>query len=493
MPVTPTRAAFRSLARSHDLIPVVREILLDLDTPVSAYRKLTDGGPGFLLESVEGGEQWGRYSLLGARPAGRLRSFGDQVVLEFQGRTTKSTARDPLTVLERWLRRFDPAPVSGLPRFWGGAVGRMDFELVRRMQKLPGLDPLPASDRPELDLMLVTDVVVFDNLTHTVKLVASARVRGEKQADRAYDDAVERLDAMEEALSRPQADDLRAGRVAGAWKSSDSKRRFGRAVREAGELIRAGDIFQVVLSHELRRRLGAPPLDVYRALRSINPSPYMFFLDDGQDQVLGSSPEVLVRVEGRTAAVRPIAGTRRRGKDPVEDEARIADLLTDPKERAEHVMLVDLGRNDLGRVCRPGTVRTTDLMTIERYSHVLHMVSHVEGELADGVSAFDALRATFPAGTVSGAPKVRALQIIDALEGRRRGVYAGSVGYFGFDGSMDTCIAIRTMEVREGFAHLGVGAGVVLDSKPEREWEETHEKAGAAQAAIERAQKGLRP
>ena len=490
---TPRRAEFRRLARSYDLIPVVREILLDLDTPVSAYRKLAADGPGFLLESVEGGETWGRYSVLGARPAGRMRSFGDEVVIEFDGRRRVRHTRDPLTALEHWLDRFQPAPVEGLPRFWGGAVGRLDFELVRRMQELPGLPPLEAGARPELDLQLVFDVVVFDNLTHSVKLVACARVDDPGDADAALVDATVRLDEMERALSATPPADERGGETTGDWKSSSAKRRFGAAVKRAGEHIRAGDIFQVVLSHELRRRVGAPALDVYRALRSINPSPYMFHIDDGTSQVLGSSPEVLVRVDGRHAAVRPIAGTRRRGRDTAEDEARIDDLLSDPKERAEHVMLVDLGRNDLGRVCEAGTVATTDLMTIERYSHVLHMVSHVEGRLADDRTPFDALRATFPAGTVSGAPKVRALQIIDELEARRRGAYAGAVGYFGFGGALDTCIAIRTLEIERGVARLGVGAGVVLDSDPAREWEETMEKAGAAQAAIECAQRGLRP
>ena len=487
----PTRAVFRRLAREHDLVPVVREILLDLDTPVSAYRKLAGGGPGFLLESVEGGETWGRYSFLGGRPAGRMRSFGDQVVTEIGGRRRVRTERDPLVALEAWLTRFRPAPVDGLPRFYGGAVGRLDFDLVRRMQRLPGLPPLAASERPEMDVQLVFDLVVFDNLTHTVKLVACARVDDPSAADDAYADATARLDGLERALTGASPEDARHGRRTEAWRSNVEAERFGEAVARAGEHIRAGDIFQVVLSHELTREVGAASLDVYRALRCINPSPYMFYLDDGASQVLGSSPEVLVRVEDGVAAVRPIAGTRRRGRDRAQDEARIADLVSDPKERAEHVMLVDLGRNDLGRVCEPGSVRTTDLMTIERYSHVLHMVSHVEGRLAAGKTGFDALRATFPAGTVSGAPKVRALQIIDELEGRRRGIYAGAVGTFGFGGNLDTCIAIRTLEIADGLARLGVGAGVVLDSQPEREWEETMEKAGAAQAAIGRAQRGL--
>jgi anthranilate synthase component 1 len=485
------RRRFGRLAKHHDLIPVVRELLLDEDTPVSAYRRLSRGGPGFLLESVAGGETWGRYSLLGAAPRGRLRAWGEQVRLEWGGRTRRWRCSDPLVGVERWMSSFRVAAIEGLPRFFGGAVGRLDYEVVRRLQSIPGLPPSAGGSRPDVDLMLVTDLVVFDNLRHTVQLVVCALV--DDDVSMAWKDAQERLDSLERALHSPPPPSERISHAFRGWKSSTARRRFETGVRKAQEHIRAGDIFQVVLSHELRCQLGAPPFDVYRAMRCINPSPYMFYLDDGATQILGASPEVLVRVQGNEAVVRPIAGTRRRGADEAEDRARIDDLLSDEKERAEHVMLVDLGRNDLGRVCRYGSVRTREFLQVERYSHVIHLVSHVEGELADRYDRFDALRAAFPAGTVSGAPKVRAMQIIDEIESRPRGIYAGAVGYFGFGGSMDTCIAIRTLECEDGRARLGVGAGVVLDSVPRREWEETHEKAGAAQAAVDMAERGLVP
>ena len=482
---------FGRLARRADRVPVVRELLLDHDTPVSAYRKWAGPDPGFLLESVAGGENWGRYSILGARPAGWIRARGDRVQIEWGGRRWSRRRRDPLGVVREWLASIRCAKVEGLPRFHGGAVGTLDFELLRRFEKRPGLPPLPASSRDELSLQLVDELVVFDNLSHTVKLVVCAETAGGRS--RAYDRARRRLDAMEERLHQAQVDDPRPIRSAPRWRSETRREAFAARVRQAQECIRAGDIFQVVLSHELRTPFAGDPFDAYRALRCINPSPYMFFLREPHRCVAGSSPEVLVRVVEDRAELRPIAGTRRRGADEAADATRIADLLADPKERAEHVMLLDLGRNDLGRVCRPGSVRTTEQMTIERYSHVLHMVSHVEGRLHPERDAFDALRAAFPAGTVSGAPKSRALQIIDALEKRRRGLYAGAVGYFGFGGAMDTCIALRTLEIAEGEASLGVGAGIVLDSRPEREWEETMEKAGAALAALQMAGRGLVP
>ncbi len=487
----PNRRRFGQLARRYNLVPVVRELLLDEDTPVSAYRRLTQGGPGFLLESVAGGETWGRYSVLGAAPEGRLRTFGDRAELRWGGRRRKWKCADPLVAVQRWLSRFRAAPIEGLPRFFGGAVGRLDYEVVRRLQRIPHLPPPAAPPRAEVDLQLVTELVVFDNLRHTVKLVVCALV--EDDVSQAWEAAQARLDGLEKGLARSLPPPSPPRAAFRGWKSHTPRRKFEGGVRQAQRAIEAGEIFQVVLSHELECSLGASPLDVYRAMRCINPSPYMFYLDDGEEQLLGASPEVLVRVEDDRAVVRPIAGTRRRGHDEGQDQARIEDLLADGKERAEHVMLVDLGRNDLGRVCEYGSVQTTEFMRVEKYSHVIHLVSHVQGRLGSGQDCFYALRATFPAGTVSGAPKVRAMQIIDEIEGRRRGIYSGAVGYFGFGGNMDTCIAIRTLSCAHGRARLGVGAGIVLDSRPAREWEETHEKAGAAQAAVAMAERGLIP
>lgn len=483
------RRHFKRLASRYNLIPIVRERLGDEETPVSAYRRMR-GQPGsFLLESVEGGDRWGRYSILGSEAAGRFRAHGDRVSIRWNGRERSVRTDDPLAELRRWLRRFRPAPVEGLPAFFGGAVGTLHYDVVRSMERLPDRHRTPESP-PEVDLLLVTDLIVFDNLSHTLKLVTCAQVG--RNPDRAYDAAMARLDALEDRLREPLAPrEVPRRAQTPRWRSRTRKSDFGRKVETARRYIHAGDIFQVVLSHELRCRLRADPFDVYRALRCINPSPYMFHLDLDDRVVLGASPEVLVRVEGDRAWVRPIAGTRRRGSNEEEDRARIDDLRGDAKERAEHVMLVDLGRNDLGRVCRFGSVTTDDLMTIERYSHVIHLVSHVSGTLRPGQDCFDALRACFPAGTVSGAPKIRAMEIIDELEDRRRGEYAGAVGYFGFGGSMDTCIAIRTIVCQDGEARVGVGAGIVLDSTPEREWQETMEKSDAARAAVEMAERGL--
>jgi anthranilate synthase component 1 len=483
------RPTFRRLAGRYDLIPVVGEMLGDLETPVSAFRKLGGEGAGFLLESVEGGETWGRYSLLGAAPAGRFTARGDQVEIRWRGRRRRRTVGDPLDALARWLGRFRCAPVEGLPPFFGGAVGYVGYDAVRYVEKLPDRHAGP-DDLPEIDVLLVQDLVVFDNLSHQILLVACAEPGDDPDA--AYAAAVERVKTMEARLRGPAPDGRHAGKDrALRLRSGTRARDFQAAVARAQEHIRAGDCFQVVLSHELGCRLEAPALDVYRALRVINPSPYMFHLDFGARQVVGASPEVLVRVTGRRAEVRPIAGTRRRGRDAADDTALIQELLSDEKERAEHVMLVDLGRNDLGRVCEFGSVHCDELMTVERYSHVIHLVSHVRGTLREGLGCFDALRACFPAGTVSGAPKIRAMEIIDELEQRRRGVYAGAVGYFGFDGAMDTCIAIRTVVVEGGRARVGVGAGVVLDSRPRRELAETLEKAEAVRVALERAERGV--
>ena len=489
MRVWPSRRRFLELARGHDIVPVTCEVVGDCETPVSAFLKLGNSGAGFLLESVEGGEQWGRYSILGVRPFGRFRAFGRRIVWEVDGKRREYADRDPFVELQRWFRGRRPVRSKRLPRFFGGAVGVIDYDAVRHIEKLPdrhGREP----EHPQIDLLLVQDLVVFDNLSHTLQLVACARIGRHAGAD--YDAAIARLDWMRARLAEAAPAAAAPRRSAPApWREQSSRGAFERSVRRAQAYIEAGDVFQVVLSHELRARSDVRPLDIYRALRNINPSPYMFCLDFADHQVVGASPEVLARVEDGQVDLRPIAGTRRRGRSEREDQRQIAALLADPKERAEHVMLVDLGRNDLGRVCEFASVQVRRLLAIERYSHVVHLVSDLRGRLREGMDCFDAFRACFPAGTVSGAPKIRAMEIIDELETRRRGIYAGAVGYFSFDGSMDTCIAIRTLSCRDGELRLGVGAGIVLDSRPEREWEETQEKAAALRAAVERARRGL--
>jgi anthranilate synthase component 1 len=488
--IRPGRARFRKLAQEFRMVPVVRELLGDCDTPVSAYRKLARERPSFLLESVEGGETWGRYSILGAAANGRFTARGDSVRLEWNGRIRESKEADPIGALRRWMKRRRAARLAGLPRFLGGAVGYVSYDAIRYVEAIPDRHRVD-TELPEIDLLLVDEVVVFDNLSHSMFLVVCTDAA--RDPDAAYDQARGRIARLEERLREalPATAQTRRQGKPTPLASGVRRRDFEASVRRAQEYIRAGDCFQVVLSHEMRARLSASSLDVYRALRSINPSPYMFHVDYGTRQLLGASPEVLVRVEDRHALLRPIAGTRRRGRTPAEDRRRVDDLLADAKERAEHVMLVDLGRNDLGRVCEYASVRAENLMHVEKYSHVIHLVSDLNGRLRDGVDCFDALRACFPAGTVSGAPKIRAMEIIDELETRRRGVYAGAVGYFGFDGSMDSCIAIRTALCEAGEIRVGVGAGIVLDSTPAREWEETQEKAGALAAALERAERGL--
>jgi anthranilate synthase component 1 len=495
------RSQFHTLAAEGTLVPVCRQVAADLETPVSVYLKLRGEGPSFLLESVEKAEHLGRYSFLGFHPRRQIVARGREVTLvDGEQATTQRLAagQDPLHVVAAELARYRPvAPIQqvmpDLPPFFGGAVGYLGYDLVRFFERLPHTagDGL---DLPDLHLLLTDSLAVFDHVRHRLLLVANAYVPAGRDVDAAYDEALARLDALEARLAAPlppvPAPACRAG---GELASNMSRARFEAAVRRAQAYIAAGDIFQGVLSQRLRRRTGASPLAIYRALRRLNPSPYMFFLDLGGDpplHLIGSSPEVLVRLQARTAEVRPIAGTRPRGKDGAEDGALEAELLADPKERAEHVMLVDLGRNDLGRVCEFSTVTVPDLFTVERYSHVIHLVSRVTGRLRDGLDAFDLLRATFPAGTVSGAPKVRAMEIIEELEGVRRGPYAGAVGYLAFNGNMDTCIAIRTIVMQGDVAYLQAGAGIVADSDPGREWEETLHKARALGVAIEMAEQG---
>ena len=499
---TLSREQFQTMARHGALVPVCRELAADLETPVSVYLKLRGPGPSFLLESVEKAEQVGRYSFLGFSPRRQIVARERQVCILDNGHSETCQLgedEDPLHFVASDLARYQPVAPLGdlahdLPRFFGGAVGYLGYDLVRFFERLPETtrDEL---NLPDLHLLVTDTLVVFDHVRHRLLLVANAHLAPEGSPDAAYNDAIRRLDAFETALQAPLPPvPTPPGRSDKELTSNMTQDQFEAAVRKAKEYIGAGDIFQVVPSQRLRRQTQANPFSIYRALRRLNPSPYMFFLALGGDppvHLIGSSPEVLVRLQGRTAEVRPIAGTRPRGKTEKQDRALEADLLADPKERAEHVMLVDLGRNDLGRVCEFGTVEVPDLLTIERYSHVIHLVSRVTGQLRDGVDAFDLLRATFPAGTVSGAPKVRAMEIIDELESVRRGHYAGAVGYFGFNGNMDTCITIRTILMQDDMAYLQAGGGIVADSDPTREWEETLHKARALSVAIEMAEQGI--
>ena len=495
-----SRQDFRAMASRGGLIPVYRELPADLETPVSVYLKLRGEGPGFLLESVEKGEQLGRYSFLGVNPRRQIIARGREVTVldgEMPATTHRLAAhQDPLHIVAAEMERYRPGiplpgEVRGLPRFFGGAVGYLGYDLVRFFERLPATaqDDLGL---PDLHLLVTDTLVVFDHVQHRLLLFANAFVPAGGDPDAAYDDALARLEALEARLQRPlPPSPPPPGPSDERPRSNVSRAQFEAMVRRAKAYIAAGDIFQVVLSQRLTRPTRAEPFSIYRALRRLNPSPYMFFLELGGDPpvaLIGSSPEVLVRLEGRQAEVRPIAGTRPRGADEAEDRALEAELLADPKERAEHVMLVDLGRNDLGRVCDYGTVEVPDFLTLERYSHVIHLVSRVTGRLREGLDAYDLLRATFPAGTVSGAPKVRAMEIIEELEGVRRGPYAGAVGYFGFNGNMDTCITIRTILMRGETAYLQAGAGIVADSDPGREWEETLHKARALALAIEMAE-----
>jgi anthranilate synthase component I len=508
----PTLDQVRSLAGQGNLIPIYRELPADLETPVSVYLKLRDGSPSFLLESVEKGEQMGRYSFIGVQAPLALLGRGSQVAVKGAGGAVLETrtAADPLDVVKELLQQRTPIPVDGLPRFIGGAVGYLSYDWVRFVERLPATasDDLDLSD---FVFLLADNLVIFDHVRHRLLVLANCRLEGDVTA--AYADAIARIDQIVARLRMPlvvpETPDLRGDRWTrsgdrserledSGWRSNFTQDRFEAMAVQAKEHIAAGDIFQVVLSQRMTRQSEADPFTIYRSLRMTNPSPYMYFLelpgDDGSGQplrLIGSSPEIHVRLEDGKALLRPIAGTRWRGSTSEEDARLAADLLADPKERAEHVMLVDLGRNDLGRVCEYGSVHTPTLLAVERYSHVMHIVSDVQGQLRPEFDAFDLLRATFPAGTVSGAPKVRAMEIIEALEGTRRGPYAGCVGYIGYDGNMDTCITIRTVVMRGNTCTLQAGAGIVADSDPAYEWRETLNKARALAVAVEVAERGL--
>jgi anthranilate synthase component 1 len=488
---TPTLEDFRLKARDGNLVPVYREILGDLETPVSAFKKIDTGPHAFLLESVEGGEKWGRYSFLGAAPSAVVRIEGRKLTLENDRKRRTETVRDPLAGLQGVLARYKPVAVDGLPRFSGGAVGYLAYDCVRFLESSVALPDWKPGDLPDAQFLITGTMLVFDNLSHTIKVVVNAEIDGDPDA--AYLRATRQIDQLVDRLrsfTPTHYQGRRSGRQP-AFSSNTSRPEFESAVRRAKEHIVAGDAFQVVLSHELSTQVTCEPFDLYRALRQINPSPYMYFLRFGEDTVVGASPEVLVRQEDDVVEVRPIAGTRPRGAARVEDLRLEEELRASEKERAEHVMLVDLGRNDLGRVCEYGSVSAEDVMVVERYSHVMHLVSGVRGTVRNGTSCFDVLRACFPAGTVSGAPKVRAMQIIQELEGRRRNVYAGGVGYFSFDGNMDVCIGIRTIVCRGNQASIGAGAGIVANSIPRCEYDETRSKAQVLVSAIEAAEMGF--
>jgi anthranilate synthase component 1 len=466
--------------------------MADMDTPVTAFKKIDDGCYSFLLESIEGGEKWGRYTFLGASPSVVIRSRGELVeILKSGEKPVSLQTKDPLLEVKKYLARFIPVEVDGLPRFFGGAVGYLGYDMVRFFEELK-------SDKPAKigawdSCFLITDtLLIFDSVRQKIMVVANAHLEGVTPED-AYNSAVERIDALIARLKAPLAlpkDSMPASKAV-VLSSNMQRSDFERAVDKAKEYVKSGDIIQVVLSQRFSAELTVDPLDIYRVLRTLNPSPYMFFLRMGDTLVVGASPEVMVRKEGERVELRPIAGTRPRGATIEEDVRLEQELLADPKERAEHVMLVDLGRNDLGRVCKTGTVKVSELMTVERYSHVMHIVSNVQGEIAGGMDAFDLVRATFPAGTLSGAPKVRAMEIIDELEPSKREIYGGAVGYFSFSGNMDLAIAIRTLVIKDGKIHLQAGAGIVADSDPAAEYQETVNKAMAVVKAIETVEKGL--
>jgi len=492
--IYPSQTEFCRLAEQGNLIPVYREILADMETPVSAFRKIDDGETSFLLESIEGGEKWGRYTFLGSGPGRVFRSRGRNFEILEGARVVESgTADDPLAELQRFLSPFRPVELPGLPRFFGGAVGYLGYDMVRFIEDLPDGNPREIGTW-DACFLLTERLLIFDSVRQTVKVVSNVHLRDGEDRTVAYDRALREIDSLISRLrgplpSPPEAFSSREEEL--GLTPNFSREEFETAVDRCKEYVRAGDVIQVVLSQRFSAALDVEPFDIYRALRTVNPSPYMFFLRFGPTLVIGASPEVLVRKEGSRVEVRPIAGTRPRGATPEEDRALEQDLLADPKELAEHIMLVDLGRNDLGRVCRTGTVEVTELMVIERYSHVMHIVSNVVGELAEKKDAVDVFRAAFPAGTLSGAPKIRAMEIIDELEPSRREIYGGAVGYFSFSGNMDMAIAIRTLVVQDDRLYLQAGAGIVADSVPRAEYQETLNKAQGVVKAITLARQGL--
>jgi anthranilate synthase component 1 len=470
----PTVEEVKKHSKEGNLIPVYREIIADLETPVSAFLKINQGGYSFLLESVEGGQRLARYSFIGTEPYHVLTTRGEDKV-------------NPLPLIAEELKKYKIVSIGDLPRFCGGAVGYLGYETVTRFEDLPS----PSSDSlglPESLFMFVDTMLVFDHITHTIKVLSYVHTDGD--IEKSYKEAVVKIESLIERLNQPLPSNPRhktalpSGKDRHLLSSNLSQQQFESYVAKIKQYITAGEAIQVVLSQRLSQPTGAAPFEIYRALRTVNPSPYMFYFDFVDFCIIGTSPEILARVENNMVLTRPLAGTRPRGKTPAEDIMLEKELRNDEKERAEHIMLVDLGRNDIGRVSEPATVKVSELMNVERYSHVMHLVTHVEGKLRHDLTAFDAIQACFPAGTVSGAPKIRAMQIITEFEPEKRGLYAGAVGYFSFSGNMDMAIAIRTMIVKNGIAYMQTGCGIVYDSIPEREYQETINKVQALLKAI---------
>ncbi len=491
----PASHAFAEMIGNSDLVPVHRTIIADLDTPLTIFAKIAGDDPyAFLFESMEGGEKWGRYSFIGLDPLVTFTSLRDRVWMAYPGSAddaTDQTGINPLAELKKLLASFSVSNAPGLPRFYGGAVGFLGYDMVRFMEKIQ--DRHPPLDLPDSSFMVPGIVLIHDSVQQNLTIVCNVWKRDDTAAEKLYSQACRRIDQIVALLKEPIPPPFTTQQQSAEhqFTSNMDEAGFAAMVRQAQEYILAGDIIQVVLSQRFHAETTLSPFALYRALRHINPSPYLFYLRHKDMVLIGSSPEILVRLEDNKIELRPIAGTRKRGRSPEEDLALEKELLADPKERAEHLMLVDLGRNDVGRVAENGSVEVRDLLVIERYSHVMHIVSGVHGTLRAGLDQFDVMDACFPAGTVSGAPKIRAMEIIDELEVSRRGPYAGAVGYFGFSGNMDFCITIRTFITKGNDLWIQAGAGIVADSDPKKEYEETINKAMGLRRAVELAEKGF--
>lgn len=487
--IIPDLTEFKNISKTANLIPMRREIIVDYDTPVSLFAKVGEGKYAFLLESLEGGEKWGRYSFIGLKPMLVFGSKGNEVFTEIKGERQRFLSDNPLDFFKDIMKDFNPAEIKGLPRFYGGAVGYLGYDMVRFMERLPqNLEDTAGFN--DSTFMIPELLLVYDNIKQSLSIIYCAKVDTPHNAESAYQKG---LTAIENIVLRIcMGIDYPRSSVNQDHSTMLSpevpEEHFKEMVESTKEYIKAGDIIQAVLSQRFSGKNYIPTFELYKALRRINPSPYLYYMRLNDETLIGSSPEILVRLTGKDIELRPIAGTRPRGRDQEEDARFEKDLLSDPKERAEHLMLVDLGRNDVGRVAKTGTVKVKDFMTIERYSHVMHIVSGVTGELDDDKDMFDLLKATFPAGTVTGAPKIRAMEIIEELEHARRGPYAGAVGYFGFSGNMDLAITIRTLCQKGDTLYLQAGAGIVADSKPENEWQETINKGMALMRAIHTVQ-----